>query len=106
MQNRSASSMRLNIHPNFKPCLISGNVYAIQSYVKKNIIREMKYLVTVNGRYGPVSMENKITQIKPLRYDALVNSQNSMISRNTYFQKFTMVLIFTIKPLEIYELIL
>ena len=106
MQNRSASSMRLNIHPNFKPCLISGNVYAIQSHVKKNIIREMKYLVTVNGRYGPVSMENKITQIKPLRYDALVNSQNSMISRNTYFQKFTMVLIFTIKPLEIYELIL
>ena len=75
MQNRSASSMRLNIHPNFKPCLISGNVYAIQSYVKKNKKREMKYLVTINGRYRPVSMKNKITQIKPLRYDALVNTK-------------------------------
>ena len=93
MQNRSASSMRLNINPNFKPCLISGNVYAIQSHVKKNIIREMKYLVTVNGRYGPVSMENKITQIKPLRYDALVNTKQydkseyifSKVYDGTYF---------------------
>jgi len=33
----------------------------------------MKYLVTVNGRNSPVAMENKIAQVKPLRYDSLVN---------------------------------
>ena len=42
--------------------------------MKLNINRK-KYLVTVNGRYRPVSMENKIAQIKPLRYDALVNTK-------------------------------
>lgn len=61
----------------------------------------MKYLVTVNGRYRPVSMENKIAQINPLRYNAL-ETQNSIISRNTYFQKFMMV--FTTHFHEIYEL--
>ena len=35
--------------------------------------REMKYLVTVNGCDSPVAMENKIAQVQPLRYDALVN---------------------------------
>ena len=70
--------------PIFKPCLISENVYVIPSHVKNNKTRGMKYLVTINSRYRPVSMENKITQIKPLRYDALVNTKQYKKSEHVF----------------------
>lgn len=56
-------------------CVSSGNVYVIQSQVKKNGTEEMKYLVTFNGGHRPVVTKNKIFQNKPLRYDALVQKQ-------------------------------